>query len=88
MPKGAKNKKKTKKPGPHDQLKWETAKELGLDNDLARSGEDLTVREAGKIGGQMVKKLIKAGEKAISDERGKGPDPGEPVSPAISDDHY
>ena len=62
-------KKKTKKkPGPHDELKWETARELGLDDDLARSGESLSVREAGKIGGQMVKKLIKAGQKALAEE--------------------
>lgn len=45
-----------------DQLKYETAKELGLENDL--SGPDkLSVREAGKIGGNMTKKLVKAGEK-------------------------
>jgi hypothetical protein len=62
-------KKKTKKkPGPHEKLKWETARELGLDDDLARSGESLSVREAGKIGGQMVKKLIKAGQKALEEE--------------------
>jgi hypothetical protein len=65
-------KKKTKKkPGPHEKLKWETARELGLDDDLARSGESLSVREAGKIGGQMVKKLIKAGQKALEEETQK-----------------
>ncbi|HBT46755.1 MAG TPA: acid-soluble spore protein [Peptococcaceae bacterium] len=51
-----------------DKLKWETAKELGLDDDLANAGEDLTVREAGKIGGNMVRKLVKAGEKALAEE--------------------
>ncbi|MGB4505400.1 MAG: alpha/beta-type small acid-soluble spore protein [Syntrophaceticus sp.] len=61
-------KKKKKKPGPHEQLKWETARELGLDDDLARAGESLSVREAGKIGGQMVKKLIKAGQEALAEE--------------------
>jgi hypothetical protein len=66
------NEKKTKKkPGPHEKLKWETARELGLDDDLARSGESLSVREAGKIGGQMVKKLIKAGQKALEEETQK-----------------
>lgn len=59
-------KKAKKKAGPHEQLKWETARELGLDDDLANAGEELTVREAGKIGGQMVKKLIKAGKEALS----------------------
>ncbi len=61
-------KKRKKKPGPHEQLKWETARELGLDDDLAKAGESLSVREAGKIGGQMVKKLIKAGQKALQEE--------------------
>ncbi|MGB9662082.1 MAG: small, acid-soluble spore protein, alpha/beta type [Moorellaceae bacterium] len=51
-----------------DRLKWETAKELGLDDDLAHAGEELTVREAGKIGGHMVRKLVKAGEKALAEE--------------------
>jgi hypothetical protein len=72
MPTGKtpKAKKKTKKkPGPHEQLKWETARELGLEDDLANSGEQLSVREAGKIGGQMVKKLIKAGKQALAKEK-------------------
>lgn len=59
---------KKKKPGPNDKLKWETARELGLDDDLARSGDSLSVREAGKIGGQMVKKMIQAGQKALREE--------------------
>lgn len=63
-----KKKKKKKKPGPNDKLKWETARELGLENDLARSGDSLSVREAGKIGGQMVKKMIQAGQKALNEE--------------------
>ncbi len=50
----------------HERLKWETARELGLDDDLANPGDELTAREAGKIGGQMVRKLIKAGEKALA----------------------
>lgn len=51
-----------------DKLKWETAKELGLEDDLANPGDELTVREAGKIGGNMVRKLVKAGEKALASE--------------------
>lgn len=51
-----------------DRLKWETAKELGLEDDLANPGEELTVREAGKIGGNMVRKLVKAGEEALAEE--------------------
>jgi len=51
-----------------DKLKWETAKEFGLDDDLAGGGDQLTVREAGKIGGNMTKKLVQAGEKALAEE--------------------
>lgn len=50
-----------------DQLKYETAKELGLENDLS-DPDELTVREAGKIGGNMTKKLVKAGERALAKE--------------------
>ncbi len=53
-----------------EQLKWETARELGLDDDLAAGGDELTVREAGKIGGNMVKKLVEKGEEAIADQDG------------------
>jgi len=48
-----------------ERLKWETARELGLDDDLAAGGDELTVREAGKIGGQMVRKLVERGEEAL-----------------------
>ncbi|HBX24424.1 MAG TPA: small acid-soluble spore protein [Desulfotomaculum sp.] len=51
-----------------DKLKWETAKEFGLDDDLTSGGDELTVREAGKIGGNMTKKLVQAGEKALAEE--------------------
>ncbi|HEX7714307.1 MAG TPA: alpha/beta-type small acid-soluble spore protein [Bacillota bacterium] len=51
-----------------EKLKWETARELGLDDDLAAGGDELSVKEAGKIGGQMVKKLIAEGEKQIVQE--------------------
>ncbi|HYH01522.1 MAG TPA: alpha/beta-type small acid-soluble spore protein [Bacillota bacterium] len=49
-------------------MKWETAKELGLDDDLSAGGDELTVREAGKIGGNMVKKLVEKGEEALTNE--------------------
>ena len=51
-----------------EKLKWETAKELGLDGDLAGGGDELTVREAGKIGGNMVKKLVEKGGQEIAKE--------------------
>lgn len=52
-----------------ERLKWETARELGLADDLANPKEELTVREAGKIGGQMVKKLVEAGKEALEKEK-------------------
>ncbi|BAF60165.1 MAG: alpha/beta-type small acid-soluble spore protein [Pelotomaculum sp.] len=51
-----------------DSLKWETAKELGLEDDLKDGGDELSVREAGKIGGNMVRKLVKSGEQALAEE--------------------
>lgn len=54
-----------------DRLKWETAKELGLEDDMAGGGDELSVREAGKIGGNMVKKLVKSGERALAEEGGR-----------------
>lgn len=51
-----------------EKLKWETARELGLDDDLAAGGDELTVKEAGKIGGNMVKKLVEKGEQEIAKE--------------------
>jgi hypothetical protein len=54
-----------------EKLKWETARELGLDDDLAAGGDELSVREAGKIGGNMVKKLIEKGEQQIAKENVK-----------------
>ncbi len=54
---------------PMDQLKWETARELGLDDDLTNAGDELTVREAGKIGGNMVRKLIQVGKRAMGINR-------------------
>ena len=49
-------------------LKWETAKDLGLDDGLQNPGDELTTREAGKIGGNMVKKLVEKGEEAMAEE--------------------
>ena len=40
-----------------DQFKFESAKEVGVDLKQGYNGE-LTTRQAGSIGGQMVKKMI------------------------------
>ncbi len=44
-----------------DQVKMEAAKEVGVDLKQGYNG-DLTSRQAGSIGGQMVKKLIENAE--------------------------
>ena len=58
-----------------NRLKWKTAKDLGLDDDLRKAGDELTVREAGRIGGNMVKQLIEKGEELLAkeEEDKKGP---------------
>ena len=50
----------------HEALKHEVARELGLEDDLA-DPDRLSVREAGKIGGQMVRRLIKEGERRLAE---------------------
>ena len=46
-----------------DQLKQETARELGINLNRA-PGEMLSAQDAGRVGGQMVRKLIREYEKA------------------------
>ncbi len=47
-----------------DQVKMEAAKEVGVDLKQGYNG-DLTSRQAGSIGGQMVKKMIQAYEEGM-----------------------
>jgi len=55
-----------------DSLKEEVAEELHLDDDIERRGyENMTTREVGKIGGNMVKKMIKYAEKQMDEKDGK-----------------
>ncbi|MBO8127599.1 MAG: small, acid-soluble spore protein, alpha/beta type [Peptococcaceae bacterium] len=58
----AKKKPKKHDPAELEKLKWETAREQGLEDKL-KNGAEMSVREAGKIGGQMVKKLAQAGKR-------------------------
>jgi hypothetical protein len=51
-----------------EKLKWEATKELGLDDDLAAGGDEISVKEAGKIGGNMVKKMVEKGERELTKE--------------------
>ncbi|ACL70040.1 small acid-soluble spore protein alpha/beta type [Halothermothrix orenii H 168] len=55
-----------------DRFKYETADELGLINKIQRQGwENMTTREVGKIGGNMVRKMIQMAEDKMA-RRGPG----------------
>lgn len=47
-----------------EQFKMEAAKEMGVNLKKGYNG-DLTSREAGSVGGQMVKKMIEAYERGM-----------------------
>ena len=47
-----------------DRLKMEAAAEVGVDLKDGYNG-DLTSREAGSVGGQMVKKMVESYEKSL-----------------------
>lgn len=50
--------KKKKKVNPHESLKWEVAKELGLWEKITQYGwGELTAEESGRIGGIMTKRM-------------------------------
>ncbi|MCD8145423.1 MAG: alpha/beta-type small acid-soluble spore protein [Oscillospiraceae bacterium] len=49
-----------------DQFKMEAANEVGVDLKQGYNG-NLTSREAGSIGGQMVKKMIEAYENSVKE---------------------
>ncbi len=51
-----------------ENLKWEVAKDLNLADDLRRGGDDLTVKEAGKIGGNVTRRLVEKGKKTLREE--------------------
>ena len=52
-----------------DKLKWEVAEELQLDDDIQEKGfGNMTTREVGQIGGNMVKKMITFAEKEMAEQ--------------------
>lgn len=53
-----------------DRFKMESASELGINLKQGYNG-DLTSREAGSIGGNMVKKMIEAQERQMSGQNGR-----------------
>ena len=51
-----------------DRFKYEVADELGLLEKIKSQGwGEMTTREAGLVGGQMVRKLIEAAEESLSE---------------------
>lgn len=55
-----------------DSLKFEVANELNLDDDIQERGwENMTTREVGKIGGNMVKKMVQFAEVEMNKRNGK-----------------
>ena len=54
--------------GALNQMKYEIASELGINLKQGYNG-DLTSRDAGSIGGMMVKKMIEAQEQSMSGRR-------------------
>ena len=53
-----------------DQFKMEAAQEVGVNLKDGYNG-DLTSREAGSVGGQMVKKMVESYEKNLSGTSGQ-----------------
>ncbi len=51
-----------------DKLKYEVASEEGVPLKDGYNG-DLTAKEAGKVGGNMVKKMVKYAEKHMKDSK-------------------
>ena len=47
-----------------DRMKFEIARELGVDLKPGYNG-DITARDAGRVGGEMVKRLIAIAEKQL-----------------------
>lgn len=47
-----------------NRFKWEVSRELGVNLKEGYNG-DITAREAGKIGGEMVKRMIDAYEERL-----------------------
>lgn len=47
-----------------DKMKFEVAREIGVDLKDGYNG-DITAKQAGSVGGYMVKKLIEKGEQSL-----------------------
>ena len=48
-----------------DQFKWEVSKQIGVNLKEGYNG-DITARDAGRVGGEMVRRLIEQAERNMS----------------------
>lgn len=63
-----------------DRFKYEVAQEIGLKGDIERRGwENMTTREVGKIGGNMVRRMVEHAEEDMAEEESR---PAESPMPA------
>lgn len=50
-----------------DRFKYEVASELGIQNQIQNQGwENMTTREVGQVGGQMVKRMLQEAEQSLT----------------------
>lgn len=70
MPARKKRPAKARAKRPLDSLKYEVARELDLPKEVFEEGYwgNLSSRQCGAVGGQMVKRMIEAAQKAIAEE--------------------
>ncbi len=66
-----------------DRFKYEVAEELGLREDIERRGwENMTTREVGKIGGNMVRRMVEFAEREMGENGGDRDDDRRAARPA------
>lgn len=70
MPARKKRPAKARAKRPLDSLKYEVARELDLPKEVIAEGYwgNLSSRQCGAVGGQMVKRMIEAAQKTIAEE--------------------
>lgn len=61
------SKSKSKKSQGLSQFKMEAAREVGVDLKNDGYNGDITAKQAGSVGGQMVKKMVEAYEQSLKD---------------------
>lgn len=65
-----------------DRFKYEVAEELGLRDDIERRGwEHMTTGEVGKIGGNMVRRMVEFAEREMGQDDGDAEPRGQAQRP-------